>query len=341
MSALSVVRSVALRRGQQIERRQLDSRRRAARRHARAARLARARGAGASSSSSSSSTPSVVALGIAEARLEPVGAAPRPASARGTTRGARGVARATAAAPAAPSGSAAQCASQPSETERALLVFILGVGVVARSSFVVGIRVAASRKPAATAIAASATTPTDRDGHRGDAGRAAPARTMPGSAQHGVADDAAEPGRQRPGAAARQARGEAAASNVAGEPEQTRIRSRSSGRCVSSRQPQIATGSTQHDRGEAEQLHQQVGADRARACRADCAPARLVAWLSDGSCTDQVASATAPSSASVISATPPSSRKRRRNMSRKCRPTKLERSSPLSIGCRASSVASL
>ena len=56
-------------------------------------------------------------------------------------------------------------------------------------------------------------------------------------------------------------------------------------------------------------------------------PSRLctglcVAWLSEGSCTDQVASAIAPSSARVISARPASSLSRRRKMSRKCSETK-------------------
>ena len=51
-------------------------------------------------------------------------------------------------------------------------------------------------------------------------------------------------------------------------------------------------------------------------------PSRLwigfcVAWLSEGSCTDQVASAIAASTASVSSASPASSLTRRRTMSRK------------------------
>ncbi len=42
-----------------------------------------------------------------------------------------------------------------------------------------------------------------------------------------------------------------------------------------------------------------------------------MAWLSDGSCTDQVASATAISADNVINATPPLSEMRRRIMSRR------------------------
>ena len=95
-----------------------------------------------------------------------------------------------------------------------------------------------------------------------------------------------------------------------------------------------ATRQHQHDRGEAEQLHQQVGADRAGDAE-QIAHRPSVAWLSEGSCTDQVASAMAASSASVISAMPPISLRRRRRMSRKCSETKATASRLRSIAaCR-------
>src|SRR5262249_37852961 len=57
----------------------------------------------------------------------------------------------------------------------------------------------------------------------------------------------------------------------------------------------------------------------------------LVAWLSDGSWTDQVASASASSPAITMRARPPSSRRRRRNASRKESGRKFRPSKPRSI----------
>ena len=94
-----------------------------------------------------------------------------------------------------------------------------------------------------------------------------------------------------------------------------RMRSRSSGRCVMRRQPQAATGNR----------------NAMVAMPSNCiirsaliAPVRpsmlrtgaLVAWLSEGSCTDQVASATAAMPASPSSTAPVISCRRRRNAAR-------------------------
>ena len=122
-----------------------------------------------------------------------------------------------------------------------------------------------------------------------------------------------------------------AASSIGQRPRtRSRMRSRCSGRWVASRQPQTATGSTS------------ATAATPNSCisrSATMAPGRpsrlrtgaLVAWLSEGSCTDQVASASASSMASAISARPPSSRRRRRSASRSASDRKLKLSRPRSM----------
>ena len=89
-----------------------------------------------------------------------------------------------------------------------------------------------------------------------------------------------------------------------------------SGLCANSRQPSSASGASSSTAASPSNCI-------ARSAKiAPGKPSRFsigfcVAWLSEGSCTDQVASAMAPSSASVISESPASSRRRRRTMSRK------------------------
>ena len=77
---------------------------------------------------------------------------------------------------------------------------------------------------------------------------------------------------------------------------------RSSRRSVTSRQPQKAGGGERRDAGEAEQLHRDVGGDRARRARADCGPARgrvIEARIGDrpGQQRERRAPATPPSAA--------------------------------------------
>ena len=95
----------------------------------------------------------------------------------------------------------------------------------------------------------------------------------------------------------------------------TRMRSRSSGRCVTRRQPQAATGNSKAI----------VAMPSSCIIRsALIAPVRpsmlrtgaLVAWLSEGSCTDQVASATAATPARPSSTAPMISCRRRRSAAR-------------------------
>ena len=95
-----------------------------------------------------------------------------------------------------------------------------------------------------------------------------------------------------------------------------RMRCRSSGRCVSSRQPHEATGSSSAT----------VAMPRICIIRsALAAPTRpsalrtgaLVAWLNEGSCTDQVASASAAMPAMPITPMPTISRTRRRAAARR------------------------
>ncbi len=93
------------------------------------------------------------------------------------------------------------------------------------------------------------------------------------------------------------------------------------GLCAKSRQPNSASGAS--SRMAASPKSCMARSEK----MAPGKPSRLwigfcVAWLSEGSCTDQVASAMAPSSASVSSARPANSRTRRRTMSRKCSETK-------------------
>ena len=114
--------------------------------------------------------------------------------------------------------------------------------------------------------------------------------------------DAAEPGRQRPACRLRQA----AETNAAASSSATSHTSCRSfpprSRCASSRQPVSASGISTIAGGE-RRASASSGRRRWRpARRADCAPVALVAWLNEGSCTDQVASAMAVISASVISA---------------------------------------
>ena len=121
----------------------------------------------------------------------------------------------------------------------------------------------------------------------------------------------------------------AAARNVA------RIHSRPrhlspTGRCDSSRQPSSISGSSSMMAARPSNCiakSEKIAPGKpSRLCAGLC-----VAWLSEGSCTDQVASAMAPSSASVISARPASSLRRRRRMSRKCSETKARTSRLRSI----------
>ena len=121
--------------------------------------------------------------------------------------------------------------------------------------------------------------PNDRRGdHQLDVRPSGPNSDV-GQAQHGIADHAAETGRQRPLRALRQARREARSEQRAASQNASRIHSRSNGRCVSDRQPQTATGSNQHDRGEPEQLHHQVGGDRRRRVPSRLRTGAPVAWL--------------------------------------------------------------
>ena len=89
-----------------------------------------------------------------------------------------------------------------------------------------------------------------------------------------------------------------------------------SGRCDNSRQPIKASGSNS-------KMAARPSSCIARSEKmAPGKPSRFligvcVAWLSEGSCTDQVARAMTPSSAQVISASPANSLRRRRTMSRK------------------------
>ena len=108
----------------------------------------------------------------------------------------------------------------------------------------------------------------------------------------------------------------AAASSVAAI--HTRLRHFStSGLCASSHQPSSVSGSS------STMLAKPSNCMARSEKMAPGKPSRLwigfcVAWLSEGSCTDQVASAMAPSSPSVSRARPAASLKRRRTMSRKC-----------------------
>ena len=106
------------------------------------------------------------------------------------------------------------------------------------------------------------------------------------------------------------------ASKVPPSQSSKRCHSRSKSRCVAMRQPQTATGSTSTvEASPSNCINRSLPI-------APVAPSRLrtgasVAWLSDGSCTDQVASAQPIVTASVISPMPPHSRILRRNAPRR------------------------
>ena len=106
------------------------------------------------------------------------------------------------------------------------------------------------------------------------------------------------------------------ASEVPASQNSRRCHSRSKSRCVAIRQPQMATGSTSTvDARPSSCINRSLPI-------APGAPSRLrtgasVAWLNEGSCTDQVASAHPIVTASVIKAMPPHSRMRRRIMPRR------------------------
>ena len=115
----------------------------------------------------------------------------------------------------------------------------------------------APQMPPAPASAATATCAQAPDAARPAASATARRRR--------VADDAAESGRQRPvhGCAAgrRRTPRPGARRTIQIRP---RSHSRRSGRWLASRQPQSAIGSTHGDGAEPEQLHHQIGHDRAR-----------------------------------------------------------------------------
>ena len=106
-------------------------------------------------------------------------------------------------------------------------------------------------KPSTTDVAISATPDSGAPAISAGARSSASPNTPP------------EPGRQRPGLLRGSARRKPAASNVA------RIQSRPrhfspTGRCDNIRQPSSASGSSSRTGGKAEQLHREIGDDRAR-----------------------------------------------------------------------------
>ena len=123
----------------------------------------------------------------------------------------------------------------------------------------------------------------DRDRREGRAERRhAPGRasrqTRRGSDEQGVADDAAEPGRQRPASRRREAARPA--------PPPRRLRRdraptliRGAGEPPLGHEPPAPEGGRRQrrDAGEAEHLHDDVGGDRARTRRVDCGRGALVA----------------------------------------------------------------
>ena len=194
---------------------------------------------------------------------------------------------------------------QPAERDRgALFVVVDRSGGFARPALVeldVGVG-RASRSRRRSTNATSAATPSTI--------AAATAAAMPESGPssnagtRSIASPITPPSPVGSGQARLRGRQEAkpAASSGADEPERAArsLRGRS-GRCVSSRQPQTATGSTSTIEARPSSCISRS------APMAPGAPSRLrtgalVAWLSDGSCTDQVASASAAMHARARSA---------------------------------------
>ena len=121
-----------------------------------------------------------------------------------------------------------------------------------------------------------------------------------------------------------------AASTRATSQNRRRKRSRCKGRWVASRQPQTATGSTSASAATPSSWISR-SATMAPDTPSMLRTGALVAWLSEGSCTDQVANAIASSAASTSSARPPSSRRRRRSASRTVSGRKVRLSRPRPI----------
>ena len=134
-----------------------------------------------------------------------------------------------------------------------------------------------SREPAPLAITKVTTVATPKTSAESEAGEEAVRAEQRGrQPQQGIAGDAAEPGRQRPCAAARQAAGEAGAQHGGENPEGDAQRFAVE---VTVRQHPPAPDrhrQQQHDRAEAECLHQQVGGDRAGIAEHDCG--RVLRW---------------------------------------------------------------
>ena len=138
--------------------------------------------------------------------------------------------------------------------------------------------------------------------------------------QQRIAQHAAQAGRQRPGADARQRGGEGGGQDRRRDPHQAAP-------FVAERPVRQQPPAEQRFRQQQLMLAKPSNCIARSEKMAPGKPSRLwigfcVAWLSEGSCTDQVASAMAPSSPSVSSASPASSLRRRRTMSRKCSETK-------------------
>ena len=108
------------------------------------------------------------------------------------------------------------------------------------------------------------------------------------------------------------------------------MRSRRIGRLLASRQPQIAIGSMSASEATPNSCMSR-SATIAPYCPNALCTGLLVAWLNEGSCTDQVASAIASRIARPISARPPSSRSRRCSASRTASGRKLRLSRPRSM----------
>ena len=178
------------------------------------------------------------------------------------------------------------------------------------------------RIPAAMASVTTVARPNRTDSTMSADRDSARAQQQGRHMQQRIAEDAAQAGRQRPGADARQRRGRRRPPAAWPAIHTLRLRHFStSGLCASSHQPSSVSAAA------VPMLAKPSNCIARSEKMAPGKPSRLwigfcVAWLSEGSCTDQVASAMAPSSASVISASPASSLRRRRRMSRKCSETK-------------------
>ena len=178
---------------------------------------------------------------------------------------------------------------------------------------------------------APASAEHDRDHN---AGSASGAPNQPaGSAQHGVADHAAEPGRQRP--VRRRAAGttaNAAASNGAQQPR-SKTRSRSRLERAMAEQPTAPRRDRQQQR-ERGQRRESASSGRRRprpASRADCAPAHWWRGSAKGPAPTRWRARAPPSCARLISAMPPISRSRRRSTAPRWPERKAMPSRPRSI----------